>query len=126
MILPSLLGSAFSTPQWSCQKCEGCFCNDAMWRAEGDHDMDFDIEKGVAESKTQPRAQSLAQGLVGHLPKIIESQDHGNPSKMRIRTKKSYQGDIADKKSKEQLLGRASYCSLAGSGLKQNNLNQND
>ena len=40
--------------------CEGCFCNDATWRAEGDHDMDFDIEKGVAEPKTQPRAQSLA------------------------------------------------------------------
>ena len=84
------------------------------------------LRRGVVEPKIQPRAQRSTQGLMGHLPKIIESQDHGNPSKMRTRTKKSYQGDIADEKSKEQLLGRASYCSLAGSGLKQNNLNQND
>ena len=27
--------------------CEGSFfCNNATWRAEGDHDMDFDTEKG--------------------------------------------------------------------------------
>ena len=44
---------------------------------------------------------------------------------MRTRTKKIYQGDIANKKSKEQLLGRASHCSLTGSGLKQYDLNQN-
>jgi hypothetical protein len=25
--------------------CEGCFCNNATWRAEGDHDVGFDIEK---------------------------------------------------------------------------------
>ena len=32
--------------------CEGCFCNNATWRAESGHDMDFNIEKGVAEPKT--------------------------------------------------------------------------
>jgi hypothetical protein len=53
--------------------CEGCFCNNATWRAEDDHDMDFDIEKGAAEPKTQPRAQSLAQGLVGHFSRIFKS-----------------------------------------------------
>ena len=62
---------------------------------------------------------------MGHLPKIIESQDHESPSKMRTRIKKIYQGDVANKKSKEQLLGRASHCYLAGSGLKQHNFNQN-
>jgi hypothetical protein len=56
--------------------CEGCFCNNATWRAEGDHDMDFNIEKGVAEPKTQPRAQSLAQGLVGHFSRIFKSYNH--------------------------------------------------
>ena len=54
----------------------GVFGNDATWRAEGDHDMDFDIEKGVAEPKTQSRAQSLAQGLVGHFSRIFKSQSH--------------------------------------------------
>ena len=44
---------------------------------------------------------------------------------MRTRIKKIYQGDVANKKSKEQLLGQASHCSLAGSGLKQHNFNQN-
>ena len=56
--------------------CEGCFCNNATWRAKGDHDMDFNIEKGVAEPKTQPRAQSLAQGLVGHFSRMFKSSNH--------------------------------------------------
>ena len=43
---------------------------------------------------------------------------------MRKRTKKACQGDIANKKPKEQLLGRASYCSSIESDLKQNNLNK--
>jgi hypothetical protein len=51
----------------------GVFVSNATWRAEGDHDMDFDIEKGVAEPKTQPRAQNLAQGLVGHFSRIFKS-----------------------------------------------------
>uniref|UniRef100_A0A2N9H1T0 Uncharacterized protein n=1 Tax=Fagus sylvatica TaxID=28930 RepID=A0A2N9H1T0_FAGSY len=48
MILPLSLGSAFSTPQWSRQKCEGCFCDGATWRAEGDHDMDLNPKGGQA------------------------------------------------------------------------------
>ena len=43
---------------------------------------------------------------------------------MRIRTKKAYQCDITNKKFREQLLGRAFHCSLARSGLKQNNFNK--
>jgi hypothetical protein len=87
--------------------------------------VDLSFREGVVEPKTQARVQSLAQGLVGHLPKIIESQDHESPSKMRTRIKKIYQGDVANKKSKEKLLGQASHCSLAGSGLKQHHFNQN-
>jgi hypothetical protein len=59
--------------QYGLKGCEGCFCNNATWRAEGDHDMDFDIEKGVAEPKTQPRARSSAQGLVGHFSRMFKS-----------------------------------------------------
>ena len=43
---------------------------------------------------------------------------------MRTRTKKACQGDVANMKSKEQLLGRTSHCSSVGSDLKQNNLNK--
>ena len=47
-----------------------------------------------------------------------------SPSKMRIKTKKACQSDIANKKPKEQLLGQATHCSLARSGLKHNKLDQ--
>ena len=43
---------------------------------------------------------------------------------MRTRTKKAYQGDIANKKLKEQLLGWATHCFSIGSGLKHNNFNK--
>ena len=43
---------------------------------------------------------------------------------MRTRTKKACQGDIANKKPKGQLLGRATHCSLTGSSLKHNNFNE--
>jgi hypothetical protein len=79
----------------------------------------------VAEPKIQPRAQSLAQGLVGHFPKIFESQDHKSPNTMSTRTKKVYQDDITNKEPKEQLLGQASHCSLTGSNSKQNNFDRN-
>jgi hypothetical protein len=55
------------------------------------------LRRGIVELKIQPRVQSSTQGLMGHLPKIIKSQDHGNLSKMRTRTKKAYQGAIANK-----------------------------
>jgi hypothetical protein len=55
------------------------------------------LRRGVVEPKIQPRAQSSTQGLIGHLPKIIKSQDHGNLSKMRTKTKKAYQCAIANK-----------------------------
>ena len=32
-------------------------------------------KKGVVKPKIQPKAQSLAQGLVGHLPKIFKNQE---------------------------------------------------
>ena len=38
------------------------------------------LREGV-EPKIQPRAQSLAQGLMGHLLKRIESQNYGSPNK---------------------------------------------
>jgi hypothetical protein len=28
------------------EDCEGCFCNSATWRAEGDHNVDLNLEKG--------------------------------------------------------------------------------
>jgi hypothetical protein len=43
---------------------------------------------------------------------------------MRTRTKKACQGDTANKKLKEQLLDRATYCSSTGLGLKHSNLNK--
>ena len=58
------------------------------------------LRRGVVEPKIQPRAQSWTQGLIGHLPKIIKSQDHGNLSNMRTRIKKAYQGAIANKSPK--------------------------
>ena len=55
---------------------KGVFCDDATCHAEGDYNvgLSFFLEEGV-EPKIQPSAQSLAQGLMGHLPKIFESQD---------------------------------------------------
>ena len=38
------------------------------------------VLNGVAEPKIQPRARSLAQGLVEHFPKIFETQDHKSPN----------------------------------------------
>ena len=58
------------------------------------------LRRGVVEPKIQPRVQSSTQGLMGHLPKIIKSQDHGNLSNMKTRTKKAYQGPIANKSPK--------------------------
>jgi hypothetical protein len=52
--------------------CEGCFGNDATRRAEGDHDMDFDIEKGVVEPKTQPRAPKFDPRASGTLLKNVQ------------------------------------------------------
>jgi hypothetical protein len=40
--------------------CEGCFYNNTTWRAEGDHDMDFDIEK--RGSRTQNSTEGLRFG----------------------------------------------------------------
>ncbi len=40
--------------------CEGSFCNNATWRAEGDHDVDFDIEK--RGSRTQNSTEGLRFG----------------------------------------------------------------
>ena len=57
-------------------------------------------EEGV-EPKIQPRAQSSAQGLMGHLPKIVESQDYGGPSEWEQQPKKAWQDNIANKKPKE-------------------------
>jgi hypothetical protein len=51
--------------------CEGCFYGNAMWCAEGDHYMGLSLKEGVVEPKIQPRAQSLAQGLMRHFPKNI-------------------------------------------------------
>ena len=50
--------------------------------------MDLDLEKGVVEPKIQPMAQSLAQGLVGHFPKIFKSQDHKSLNEIRTRTRR--------------------------------------
>jgi hypothetical protein len=79
MILPLSLGSAFSTPQWSRQNVRGVFVIVPRGVPRADHDVDLVLRRGVVEPKIQPRAQSLTQGLMGHLPKIIESQDHGKP-----------------------------------------------
>jgi hypothetical protein len=68
--------------------CEGCFCNGATWRAEGDHYVSLDLKRGVAEPKIQPRAPSSAQGLMGYFPKIFRSQDHKSPNKIRTRTRR--------------------------------------
>jgi hypothetical protein len=43
---------------------------------------------------------------------------------MRTRTNKACQGDIANKKLKEQLLGRATHYSSTGLSLKHNNFNK--
>ena len=32
-------------------KCEGCFCDGATWRAEGDHDMDLNLKGGQSNPK---------------------------------------------------------------------------
>jgi hypothetical protein len=61
---------------------------------------------------------------MGHLPKIIESQDYGSPKQMRTRTKKACQGDIANKKPKEQLLGWAFHYSATEPDLQHNNFNK--
>ena len=39
------------------------------------------VLKRRSRTQIQPRAQSSAQGLMGHLPKIIESQNHESPNK---------------------------------------------
>ena len=31
--------------------CEGCFCDGAMWRAKGDHNVDLRLEKRESNSK---------------------------------------------------------------------------
>ncbi len=60
--------------------CEGCFCYGSTRCAEGDHHVGLNLKnKVVVEPKIQPRAQSLAQGLMRHFPKIFESQDHKCP-----------------------------------------------
>ena len=52
--------------------CEGCFCNSATWRAEGDHYVGLDSKRGVAEPKIRPRALNSAQGLVGYFQKVFQ------------------------------------------------------
>jgi hypothetical protein len=85
----------------------------------------LDLKGGVAEPKIQPRALNLAQGLVGYFPKIfLRAKTMNAQNKCEQRPRGSYQSDIVNKKFSEQLLGRASHCSLAGSSLKQNILSQ--
>ena len=80
---------------------------------------------GVVEPKIQPRAQSSAQGLVGHLPKMLKSQN----CKVQVRWKQGRRWltnvILSTRRFREQLLGRASDYSLTGSSLKQNNFNKN-
>ena len=40
--------------------CEECFCDGVMWRVEGDHDVDFGLEK--KGSRTQNSTKGLKPG----------------------------------------------------------------
>ena len=64
--------------------------------------MDFNIEKGVAEPKTQPRAQSLAQGLVGHFSRIFKLKSLKPKNYMIKDQRKFTQSVVANKKSRKQ------------------------
>ena len=77
-------------------------------------------------SRTQNSTESLKSGpsASGASSKNIREPRFWSPSKVKPRTKKAYQGAIANKKLKEQLLGRATHCPSARSDLKQNNLNK--
>jgi hypothetical protein len=74
-----------STSKIFLQLCEGCFCNGATWRAEGDHYVGLDSKRGVAEPKIQPRALNSAQGLMGYFQKVF-FKNQGN--KAQINKKK--------------------------------------
>ena len=77
-----------------------------------------------AEPKIQPRAQNTAQGLVGHLPRIFESQNYESPSENESKVQEDLSKGVVIKKLEEQLLGRASYYSSAGSSLKHSNFSK--
>ncbi len=77
------------------------------------------------ESRTQNSTESLKFGPRANRAssKNIWEPRFWSPSKVRTRTKKACQGDIANKKPKGQLLGRATHCPSTGLGLKHNNFN---
>ena len=50
--------------------CEGCFCDFATWRAEGDYDVDLSLERGsqiqnsIKGPKSGPRAsETLSKNI---------------------------------------------------------------
>jgi hypothetical protein len=49
----------------------GCFCNNATWRAEGDHDMDFDIEKRGSQTQNSTEGPKFGPRASGTLLKNI-------------------------------------------------------
>ena len=56
--------------------CEGCFCNDATWRAEGDHDVDLSL-KGGSRTQNSTKGPKFSPRASGILPKsIFKSQDN--------------------------------------------------
>ena len=97
-----------------------CQCH-VSCRGRSQRGLEFWEER--VEPKIQPRAQSLTQGLMRHLPKIIESQDHGSPSKWEQGPRRL--GEIiSTRKPKEQLLNKAFHHFVTGSDLKHYNFNQ--
>ena len=58
------------------KECEGCFCDSATWRVEGNHDVDLSLEMGVVKPKTQiegPKFDPRASGTSSK--KILKSRD---------------------------------------------------
>ena len=46
--------------------CEGCFCDFATWRAEGDYDVDLSLERGsqIQNSIKGPKSGPRASGIL--------------------------------------------------------------
>jgi hypothetical protein len=76
---PSLCGLFTFVPNMNLSTTKltvrGCFCVYATCRAEGDRNMDLGLKKRESNPKFNRGPK------VGHLPKMIESQNHESPSK---------------------------------------------
>jgi hypothetical protein len=77
-------------------KCEGCFCNNATWRAEGDHDMDFDIEKRGSQTQNSTEGPKFGPRASGTLlkniqkPKSLKPKNNMNKDQGEVQSKRHY------------------------------------